>query len=253
MYEAIGKNGSEDSMLKNKPSRKPRQDIRTVPTYTVPEAAKFLAIHCATLSAWYDGDDPILRASGSIGSIRLLSYRDIEEAYRVHLLREQGNFSLQFLRRSMRNARKMSRSRHPLQHADAVKEFLKEAPASRDIVFDKPARGKNPRTITSLGKNPGQLVVPSVIALFAKRIVEGEGIFPWRFAATDHDSRPVSMNPQIMSGRLVITGTRIPVSVLVEGKKSGKTLANMAKDYGIDSEIIEKALIHIGQVRQKAA
>ena len=61
------------------------------------------------------------------------------------------------------------------------------------------------------------------------------------------------MNPQIMSGRLVITGTRIPVSVLVEGKKSGKTLANMAKDYGIDSEIIEKALIHIGQVRQKAA
>ena len=44
-----------------------------------------------------------------------------------------------------------------------------------------------------------------VADLFGERIVKGKFIFPWRFAATDHESRPVSMNPNIMSGRLVVT------------------------------------------------
>jgi len=140
----------------------------------------------------------------------------------------------------------MFKSQHPLQRADAVKECLK------DLVYDKPARGKNPRTITSLGQKPGQQVVKEVVDLFAERIVAGEFIFPWRFAATDHDSRPVSMNPNIMSGRLVVAGTRIPVNVLLGSKRAGETIEEIAKDYGLEREIVEKALIHIG-IRQKAA
>jgi uncharacterized protein (DUF433 family) len=233
-------------MMKNKPTRKPGQDIRSLPTYTIPEASSFLAINARTMFSWYDGEEPILRASGNIGHIHMLSYRDIEEAYRVYLLRERHKFSLQFLRKSMRNARKMFRSHHPLQRADAVKEFLK------DLVYDKPARGSNPRTVTSLGQNPGQQVVEEIVDLFAERIVGGQFIFPWRFASTDHESRPVSMNPQIMSGRLVVAGTRIPVSVLLEGKRAGETTSMIAKDYGLEREIVEKALIHIG-LRQKAA
>ena len=233
-------------MLKNKPTRKPGQDPRTVPTYTIPEASCFLAMHSRTMFSWYEGKEPILRASGCIGSIHLLSYRDMEEAYRVYLLRERHNFSLQFLRKSMLNARKLFRSQHPLQRADAVKEFLK------DLVYDKPARGKSPRTITSLGQNPGQQVVKEVVDLFAERIVEGQFIFPWRFASTDHNSRPVSMNPQIMSGRLVVTGTRIPVSALAESKRHGESPAQIAQDYGLERETVEKALIHIG-LRKKAA
>lgn len=233
-------------MLKNKPARKSGQDIRTLPTYTIPEAAGFLAINPRTMFSWYEGDDPILRASGTYGSTHLLSYRDIEEAYRVYILRERFAFSLQFLRKSMFNARQMFRSQHPLQRADAVKECLK------DLVYDKPARGKNPRTITSLGQHPGQQIVDEVVDLFSERIVAGEFIFPWRFAATDHDSRPVSMNPNIMSGRLVVTNTRIPVLVLLESKRAGMSTEEIANDYGLSRQIIEKALVHIG-IRQKAA
>jgi len=236
----------EDAMLKNKPSRRPGQDLRTVPTYTIPEAAGFLAIRPRTMFSWYEGEEPILKASGKYGSIHLLSYRDIEEAYRVYLLRERFQFSLQFLRKSMRNARTMFRSTHPLQRADAVKECL------RDLVYDKPSRGQNPRTITSLGQSPGQQLVEEVVNLFAERIVAGQFIFPWRFASTDNDSRPVSMNPSIMSGRLVVIGTRIPVNVLLGDKRAGGTMEGIAKDYGLDRGIVEKALIHIG-VRQKAA
>jgi uncharacterized protein (DUF433 family) len=233
-------------MLKNKPSRRPGQDLRTVPTYTIPEAAEFLAIRPRTMFSWYEGNEPILKASAVCGSIHLLSYRDIEEAYRVYLLRERFQFSLQFLERSMRNARKMFRSQHPLQRADAVKECL------QDLVYDKPARGNNPRTITSLGQKPGQLSIKEVADMFSERIEPGEFIYPWRFASTDHQSRPVSMNPNIMSGRLVVVGTRIPVNTLLGSKRAGETIQQIANDYNLDPDLVEKALIHIG-VRKKAA
>ncbi len=234
-------------MRHNKPFRKPRQDIRTVPTYTIPEAAKFLAINSNTLFAWYKGKEPVLVASGKIGNINLLSYRDIEEAYRVYLLREVHEMSLQLLRRSMQYARTEFKNKHPLQNARAIKKLFK------DLVFDIPARGKHPRTVTSLGRNPGQLVVEQVVDLFSMRISKEDFIFPWRFAAQDHDSRPVSMNPHILSGRLVVTGTRIPVDVLAEGMQSGKEIVDIARDYELDGETVKKALIHIGKIRQKAA
>jgi uncharacterized protein (DUF433 family) len=235
----------EDLMLRNKPTRKAGQDIRTLPTYTIPEAATFLAINQRTLFSWYEGDEPILKASGNYGSVHLLSYRDIEEAYRVYLLREKFKYTLQFLKRSMRNLRKMSRSQHPL-------EAIKHIECLRDLVYDKPARGKNPHTTTSLGRNPGQQFVKEVVDLFAERIEAGKFIFPWRLAATDHQSRPVSMNPHIMSGRLVVVGTRIPVIVLWERKRDGENIDGIAKDYGLDRDTVEKAITHIGK-RQKAA
>lgn len=233
-------------MLRHKPIRQPGQDIRTLPTYTIPEAAAFLAIPRRTLSSWYEGDEPILKPSGLYGPTHLLSYRDLEEAYRIYLLRERFHFSFQFLRRSMRNARRMFRSQHPLQRSDAVKECL------QDLVYDKPARGTRPRSITSLGKKPGQEVIQEVANLFAERIETGKFIFPWRFAATDHQSRPVSMNPRIMSGRLVVTGTRIPVNVLWARKRAGAEVGEIASDYGLDRDIVQQALTHIG-IRQKAA
>jgi uncharacterized protein (DUF433 family) len=94
-------------------------------------------------------------------------------------------------------------------------------------------------------------MMKEVADLFAERIEPDKAIYPWRFAATDK-SRPVSMNPRIMSGRLVVAGTRIPVGVLWGRKRAGVKVEEIAKDYGLDSDTVEKALTHIG-VRQKAA
>lgn len=132
-----------------------------------------------------------------------------------------------------------------MQRVDAVKECL------CDLVYEKPRRGRNPRTITSLGRKPGQQMMKEVADLFAERIDRDRAIYPWRFAETDK-SRPVSMNPRIMSGRLVVAGTRIPVAVLRGRKRAGVKTDEIAKDYGLDRDIVEKALTHIG-IRQKAA
>jgi uncharacterized protein (DUF433 family) len=60
------------------------------------------------------------------------------------------------------------------------------------------------------------------------------------------------MNPAIMSGRLVVVGTRIPVNTLLGYRYAGKSVEQIANDYSLDPEVVEKALIHLG-VRQKAA
>lgn len=233
-------------MLRNKPARAKGQDIRTVPTYTIPEAAEFLAINRRTLFSWYEGKEPVLKSTGQIGSVHLLSYRDLEEAYRVFLLREKYRFPLQFIRRSMRNARRMFHSLHPLQRADAIQQCLD------DLVYHQPARKGRAQIVTSLGRKPGQQLVNEVVNLYAERIDAGEFIFPWRYAATDHVSRPVSINPNIMSGRLVVFGTRIPVTTVVGMKRAGMSEKAIAEDFSLDVETIEKAIAHFG-VRQKAA
>ena len=70
-------------------------------------------------------------------------------------------------------------------------------------------------------------------------------IFPWRFWERDNESTPVKIDPEVMSGRLVITGTRIPVRMIVDRIKRGQTATYLANDYRIPVESIEKALKHL--------
>ena len=100
-------------VLTQKPSREKGQDIRTLPTYTIPEAATCIALSQRTLFSWYDGEEPILKASGSFGDIHLLSYRDLEEAYRVYLLRAKFHFSLQSEKVDAKCARNVRDSTSP--------------------------------------------------------------------------------------------------------------------------------------------
>jgi uncharacterized protein (DUF433 family) len=48
-----------------------------------------------------------------------------------------------------------------------------------------------------------------------------------------------------MSGRLVVTGTRIPVNILWGRAKSGERVEVIAKDYHLDTERVRQALRHI--------
>jgi uncharacterized protein (DUF433 family) len=235
-----------DFMLRNKPTRKPRQDVRTLPTYTIPEAAVALAINRWTLAGWYDGPDPLLKASGTYqdnGTIRLLSFLDLEEAYKLHLLRTKFHYSMQYIQGALVDARKKSKSDHPLlTHRMIVFKYL---------ALEMPAKGMRSRQMIPLG-TPAQmtLYIPDVIDTWGKRIIadsagKAEQIFPWKQSHTDDVSRPVSMNPSVHSGRLVVTGTRIPVEVLAGYFASGRTVEQIAELYRLDVDTVRKALQHI--------
>jgi uncharacterized protein (DUF433 family) len=236
----------EDEMLRKLPILEKGQDMRTLPTYTIPEAAASLAIDAWTLTSWYTGPDPILKNSGWYGpaeSIALLSFRDVEEAYKVYLLRHKFRLSMQYLKKALVHAREETGSEHPLlDHKIVVFDLL---------ALERPGRGKQKRQMIPLGSRQISLYIPEVVEAWGKRIVISKSgnktkIYPWIYAKSDEVSRPVSMDPDVLSGRLVITGTRIPVQVIAGYVNSGKRIEDVALLYRLDVDTVRKALQHIG-------
>jgi uncharacterized protein (DUF433 family) len=240
----------KDEMLyKNKPALKLGQDARTLPTYTIPEAAEYLAIDPWTLLSWYSKREPVLKPSGWYGeaeAFALLTFQDIEEAYKVHMLRTKYGYSMQYIQKALADARKESKSDHPLIHPKF--NFY----AYDRLAMEIPKRGRKTTTMIPLAAKDRAYFIGEVVKAWGKRIVtdrkgKTKQIFPWRFAAKDEESRPVSIQPDVLSGRLVVTGTRIPVRVLASRIRAGETPEALAKDYGINSDLVRKALVHFEQ------
>jgi uncharacterized protein (DUF433 family) len=240
-------------LYKHKPTLESGQDVRTLPTYTIPEAAEYLAIDAWTLLDWYSKRDPVLKPSGWYGDVQafaLLSFENLEEAYKVHLLRTKFGYSMQYLRKALADARRESKSDHPLVDRKCRLYIYDH------LALETGGRGRRPRRMVALGARHKPLYIGEVVKTWGKRIVtDSKGrtkqIFPWRFAAKDEDSRPVSLQPDVMSGRLVVTGTRIPVRVLASRVHAGETLDHVAKDYGISRELVKKALVHFATQAQR--
>lgn len=227
-------------MLHQKPTRQPKQPLAEFPTYTIPEAAVFLAMSKRRLQDWYIGEHPILKASGSIRNIPLLSFRDLEEAYKVYLLRSKHRKSLQYLRLAMSDARGRTGSDHPL--------LTHEIDVMERLALIIPGRGKRKRKAITLGDPSVPDYFPEVVKAWGVRISKTRNeILPWRFAADDNESTPVSLSPEIMSGRLVLSGTRITVNLLWGRMKAGEKVEDIAEDYRINEKQVRQALAHIDE------
>ncbi len=174
-----------------------------------------------------------------MNSLPLLSFKDMVEAYAVFLLRSEHNLSMQSIRRSLKNLPKYTSAKNPL-----VSENLKVL--EDNLLLERPARGKFGRHVINLSCD-GQLVINHVVDIFASRVQRIHGrasvLYPWRYWKEDK-SKPVEIDPGVMSGRLVITGTRIPVSV-IKARIGKESVSDIAGDYGISVESVKKALMHI--------
>jgi uncharacterized protein (DUF433 family) len=243
---------SEEAMHRKKPVRRPGEDLYTFPTFTIPEAAEELGLDGWTLLNWYSKREPLLRPSAWYGedqAFALLSFRDLEEAYKLHLLRTKFGQTMQYLHKAIHEARVESGSEHPLIDCKLV--------VFNFLAWDKPARGRGTRKMLPLGFSGRKTqLIPEVVDTWGKRVVsDAKGktlrIFPWRKAKSDDESRPVSMDPEVLSGRLVITGTRIPVRVLKSRSLGGESPEQIASDYGISPDLVKKALFHFAQKTPK--
>jgi uncharacterized protein (DUF433 family) len=237
-------------VLKNKPVLKHGEDPRDLPTYTVPEAALFLAIPDRTMQFWFSDEHGLIKPAGEYGRASLLSFRNLTEAYMLEVLRRVYGFSLRSLRKSLIIAKHETRKDHPLLDAD-IRVFFNA------LVLNKPARGRSGRQVLNLSKPGSQLAIPGMVDQLAKRIMFDEKrrpyrIYPWRFMMKDN-SRPVAIDPSVLSGRLVVTGTRVPVRTLWKRNLSGETPEELADDYRIGAETVRKALEHIERPVHKAA
>ncbi len=233
-----------------RPIRSNKQDLRDTPIYSIPEAARSLAMPPRTLTSWFSGRERIFTPAGDYQNYSLLSFKDVAESYVLYVLRNHHHYSSAEIKRAMVELRKETKSQHPLLSLDLRS-------LGKNLLLNRPARGSRGREVVNLS-GFRNLVIGEVVDTWGQRLLQDEdgktlAIFPWRYFDEDKDSRPVSMDPEVLSGRLVVTGTRIPVSALLGLRIARKSDAQIAKSYDLDVEVVKKALRHIDNPLPKVA
>jgi uncharacterized protein (DUF433 family) len=237
------------TVIQGKPVLKDGQDRRDLPTYTIGETARYLGLSERTVSYWFCPKNRILRPSAYLGETALLSFRDLSEAYVLALLTKFYGFRMRSLQRIVADARVITGFDRPMIEAD-LKVVL------GNVVFED--RRKRKRQMVDVA-HAGNLVFPEFVDQVGRRILRDQRnqpsrIYPWRLVEVHDTSRPVSMDPDIVSGRLVVTGTRIPVAVLLGKRIRGRSDEDLAHAYQISTESVRKALLHIDRpIQPKAA
>ena len=98
----------------------------------------------------------------------------------------------------------------------------------------------------------GQQAMKEIISAYLKRIERDAKGLPIKLypftrdsesdAAPKRDPRVVVMNPAVSFGRPVIVGTGIPVSSIYERYRAGDSVADLAKDFRLETSAIEEAI-----------
>ena len=234
----------EESDTVKRIPRRAAQSLYNFPTYTIPEAALYLAVPTSTLRYWLK-NHPLWKIAEREDRYTLLSFRDIAQAYYIEMARRHFDLTLTQMRDVLIEAAKESRSQYPLLQ----KNILVHA---KHVLMDKRRRGKSPRRLIDLSRHQ-QLALPEIVAPLSTRILWDKGkivqLFPWRYwtGREEDKTRPVSINPEVMSGRLVITGTRIPVQIVLQRNRDGETVSEIAKDYKLSTSSINQAIKHLVQ------
>lgn len=229
-------------MISRKPDRSTGQGLPDFPTYTIPEGAMFLGIPERTLRSWYLGKHPIFKPTVFIGDIPLLSFRDLVDAHIVQAARIYHNVPMVRIRTALQTAEKADLGSHPLQD-DRIRIF------ARCLVhIESDNRGKS-TAVTNLSRS-GQGGIPQIVDQYMTRVIRDQSgnataLFPWRYWQRGERKRPLEINPDIMSGRLVVAGTRIPVSLIQAEALSKKPLVKIARDFRISVTRVKEALSHI--------
>ena len=92
----------------------------------------------------------------------------------------------------------------------------------------------------------GQLGFRHVMDRFLRRLELDEDKMPVRFAPIIDLNRKarayIVMDPNLSGGRPVIKGTGIAAEIIAERRKSGESIARLAKDYRLSRRAIQEAV-----------
>jgi uncharacterized protein (DUF433 family) len=215
------------------------KDPRTLPRYSIAEAAQYVRVPFSTLCTWVKGrtgtagatktEPVILLPSGS----HLLSFQNLVEAHVLGAIRRHHGVPLQRVRRALRFVQKSLSQPHPLITArfetDGIDLFVNELGkllnASRD----------------------GQVAIKEALQASLRRVEhDADGLaarlFPFVRTGDSDEPRSIVVDPRISFGRPVLARTGIPASTVVSRLKAGESLDSIAFDYGITPEQVTDAI-----------
>ncbi len=210
-----------------------------MPRYTVGQVARYLRTAESTIRSWFFGmpygTKPHIRHFRPIlepASKELLSFYDAASA---HVL-------LAFKAKSI-----------PTEDIRAIVQSLKdEYPGARHpllgrnfFMFGRQVIVKEAGQRLNLTRGR-QLGFRHVLDKFLRRLELDENKMPIRFSPIINLNKRarafIVIDPNLSGGRPVIKGTGVAAEIVAERKKSGESIASLAKDYRISRRGIEEAI-----------
>jgi len=221
------------------------RDPREVPAYGIAEAARYLDMPTSTLRSWTVGQtyrlhgeqrffEPIIEIADPTS--KYLSFFNLFEAYICDALRREHEVSLQKIRSAIKliATRIDPASKHPLVE-------YRFATVGLDLFVE--AYGE----LVGV-KEPDQLTIRRVLEQYLKRVDRDKlgkvmRLYPFTRSLRIADApRVVVIDPTVMFGRPVITGTRVTTAMVYQRWKAGEGVEALGEDYSMPIPEIEEAL-----------
>jgi uncharacterized protein (DUF433 family) len=218
-----------------------------MPAYTVAEAAHYVRRPEATLRSWVTGragptsGDP--RSSRPVISLddpyrRHLSFLNLVEAHVLAAIVAGHGLRLPKVRRALDYVKRDFKIARPLIHQEFQTDGL-------DLFIDRYGSMIN-------ASRDGQHAMKEIIGVYLRRIERDSAGFPIKLfpftrdtesdAIPKSDPRLVVMTPAVSFGRPVVAGTGIPVSAIYERYKAGDSVAELVRDFQLETSAVEEAI-----------
>jgi len=211
-----------------------RGDVREFPRYSISEAAFYIRIPASTLLAWTRGQDYITHGirrtfEPLIDLVdpqdKLLSFYNLVEA---HVLRSTINSGVPL--KNMRNALDYIRRTIPGKHPLLSHDF---EVSGKDAFIQHLG-------MTICATKHGQLAMRKVLEQHLKRIVRDERGLPLKVFPIN--SRRLAIDPLFASGKPIVKDRGITASVLWARNRTGESIPEIAKDYGLTTIEVKEAI-----------
>ncbi len=202
-------------------------DVRDFPRYSIPEAALYLRIPANTLRAWTLGQDyttgagkhrvfkPLIELADPEN--KLLSFYNLVEAHILRFTTEKSGIPLKNVRMALDYVHRKIPGKHPLL-THKFETF------GKDVFIQYLDKTIN---ATKQGQYAMRQVLEKYLALIPR---DGYGL-PIRVFPIH--SKRLAIDPLFSSGKPIVKDKGIMVSVLWGRSKSGESIADIARDYGL--------------------
>jgi uncharacterized protein (DUF433 family) len=226
---------------------KPTDDPRLAPAYSTAEAAHYLRMPEGTLRSWLVGrlytvrgrpkrSQPLIQLDDRTG--QYLSFINLVEAHILAAIRRRQGVKLPKVRSALGYVKRQYQIDRPLIDQSFQTDGL-------DLFVERYGDLIN-------ASREGQQAMKEIVSVYLKRIERDAKGLPIKLypftrdtesdATPESDPRVVVMTPTVSFGQPVIAGTGIPVSAIYERYKAGDSVAELARDYRLDTSAIEEAI-----------
>lgn len=222
-------------------------DPRLQPAYTVAEAAHYVRMPEVTLRSWVSGrtypasgqqrrSQPVIHLDDP--DRQYLSFINLVEAHVLAAIRRRHGVKLPEVRRALAYVRDEFQVERPLVDQAFQTHGL-------ELFVERYGQMIN-------ASRAGQQAMKDIVGVYLQRIERDSRGLPIKLfpftrdtesgATPVSDPRLVVMTPAVSFGRPVIAGTGIPVSAIYERYKAGDSVADLVRDFQLETSAVEEAI-----------